>query len=121
MTSYDRSNSLDAEMNEWAEASPWLGICSLLPYILLGILSYAETNPDQLFFVRAENVLDVLCVSWGIMIGSLALISGIVAMKQIYSSKNTEKGIPSAILGTVLGLFAIVSNLVTVFIIFARD
>ncbi|MGE5376479.1 MAG: DUF4190 domain-containing protein [Bacteroidota bacterium] len=108
-------------MNEWAETSPWLGVCSLLPYLLLGILSYIEKYPGQHFFFQAENVLDVLCVSWGIIFGSLALIAGMVAIKQIYRNKNTEKGFPSAVLGMVLGLFAIVSNLATVFIIFARD
>jgi Na+/H+ antiporter NhaC len=120
MTSFNRPNSRETEMNEWAEASPWLGICSLLPYLLLGILSYTEKNPGQVFFFRAENVLVTLCVSWGIIFGSLTLISGIVAMKQIYSSKDTEKGLRSAVLGIVFGLSAFMTNLVTVAIIFPR-
>jgi hypothetical protein len=121
MISDHGASSLNAEMNEWAQASSWLGICSLLPYLLFGILYSIGKNPDQHFLLRAENVLAVLCVSWGIIFGSLTLISGIVAVNQIYSSKNTEKGIPSAVLGIVLGLLAIVSNLVTVFIVFAAD
>jgi hypothetical protein len=121
MKSYNRSNVWEVEMNEWAEASPWLGIGSLLPYFLFGILSYMEINAGQPFFSRAQDVVATLCVSWGIIFGSLTLIWGMVAMKQIYSSKNTEKGILPAALGMVLGLLAIVSNLVTVFVVFARD
>jgi hypothetical protein len=115
------ANSSKSEMNEWAEVSPWLGIGSLLPYFLLGILSYMEINPGQTFFSRAQEVLATLCVAWGVIFGSLSLILGMVAIKQVYNSKNTEKGILPAVLGMVLGLLAIVSNLVTVFILFARD
>jgi hypothetical protein len=82
-------------------------------------LSSTEKNPDQLFFSHAINVLSVLCVSWGVIFGSLTLILAIVAIKQIYSSKPAEKGILSAVLGMVLGLFAIVSNIVTMFLIYA--
>jgi hypothetical protein len=121
MTPNNGANSSEGEMNKWAEAIRWFGICSLLPYLLFGILFYTEKNPDQLFFFHAENVLAVLCVSWGIIFGSVTLISGIVAMKQIYGSKYTEKGILSAVLGIVFGVLAIVSNLVTVFIIFASE
>ena len=121
MTSNYEANAVGVEMNEWAETSRWLGICSVLPYLLLGLLSYTEKNPDPLFFFQSENVLSVLSVSWGVIIGSVTLITGIVAMKQISGSKNTEKGILSAALGTGLGLVAILSNLVTVFIILARD
>jgi hypothetical protein len=119
MTYNNVTNSSGAEMNEWAETSLWLGICSLVPYLLFGIFSYGETVPDQLFFFRVENALAVLCVSWGLILGSVTLMTGVVAIKQIYSSKNTEKGILSVVPGTVCGLVAIVSNLVTLFMIFA--
>ncbi len=119
MTSKNGTDSSEAEMNKWTETVRWFGICSLLPYLFFGILFYAETNVDQLFLFHAENVLAVLCVSWGIIFGSVTLISGMVAIRQIYSSRNTEKGILSAVLGTAFGLFAIVANIATVFIIYA--
>lgn len=120
MTSNTGANSSEAEMNKWAETIGWFGICSLLPYLLFGVLSFTEKYLDQLFFVRAENALAVLCVSWGIIFGSVTLISGIVAIRQIHSSKNTEKGNLSAVLGTVFGLLAIAANMVTIFIIYAN-
>jgi hypothetical protein len=118
VTPNNAANSWKAEMNEWAETIRWFGICSLLPYLLLGILAYLEKNRDQLFFLHAENVLAVLCISWGIIFGSVTLISGIAAMKRIYSSENTERGILPAVLGTGFGLAAVIANIVTVFIVF---
>ena len=119
MTSNTGDTLSEAEMNKWAEAVGWFGICSLLPYLLFGLLSFNEKYLDQQFFLRAENALAVLCVSWGIIFGSMTLISGIVAIRQIHSGKNTEKGNLSAVLGTAFGLLAIVANIVTILIIYA--
>ena len=108
------STSSRADMNEWAETSLWLGICALLPYLLAIILSYIERRTDQLFF-EAGFVVGLFCFFWGIVVGAVTFIIGIVAIRQINNSHNTEKGTPSAVLGIVLGLSALVSNVLFLF------
>ena len=106
--------SSKAEMNEWAKTSVWLGICALLPYLLSIILSYIERRTDQIFF-QADFLLGLFCFFWGIIVGLATLIIGIVAILRIVKSQNTEKGTPSAVFGAVLGLLAIISNLLFVY------
>ena len=106
--------SSKAEMSEWAETSVWLGIIALLPYLLAIILSYIERITDKIFF-QADFLLGLFCFFWGIIVGLATLIIGIVAILRIVKSQNTEKGTPSAVFGAVLGLLAIISNLLFVY------
>lgn len=101
-------------MNEWAETSVWTGICALLPYLLAIILSQIERRIDQILF-EAEFLLGLFCFFWGILVGSATLIIGVVAIRQIHNSQNTVKGTPSAVLGMVLGVSALVSNILFIF------
>jgi hypothetical protein len=103
-------------MNEWAETSRWTGICSLLPYLLAVILSQIERRTHQTFF-EAGFILGLFCFFWGILVGSATLIIGVVAIQQIHNGQNTEKGIPSAVLGIVLGAAALVSNILFIFML----
>ena len=108
--------SSKAEMSEWAETSVWLGIIALLPYLLAIILSYIERITDKIFF-QADFLLGLFCFFWGIVVGLATSIIGIVAILRIIKSQNTEKGTPSAVLGIVLGLSALVSNVVFIFML----
>jgi Domain of unknown function (DUF4190) len=96
----------------------WVGVCALLPYLLALILSYIERRTDQLFF-EAEFIVGLFCFFLGILLGSTALIAGIVAIRQIHNSQNAETGTSLAVLGIVLGLSAVVSNILFLFTIFS--
>jgi len=100
-------------MNDWAKTSPWLGICALLPYLLFSIMLYVEKRTEQFYF-QAEFLLGLFCLFWGILLGSITFILGLVAIRQIRISQNTEAGTPSAVFSMVLGLSAIISNLLFV-------
>jgi hypothetical protein len=110
MQSSNSTTPFKATMNDWAKTSPWLGIGALLPYLLFSIVLYVEKRTEQFYF-QAEFLLGLFCLFWGVLLGLITLIVGLVAIREIRNSQNTEAGTPSAVFGAVLGLSAIISNL----------
>lgn len=107
----DQPNSLPAQLNDWANTSRWLGICSVLPYLSWSILLYIEKRIQEHFY-QAEFILGVFCAFWGILLGSITLLIGIIAIRQIQNSQNLERGAGLATFGMILGAVAVLSNLV---------
>ncbi len=117
MISNDQSNSLPAQLNDWADASRWLGICSILPYLGFSILLYIEKRLQEDFY-QAEFILGLFCAFWGVLVGSITLLTGIVAVRQLQNSQNLERGTGWATFGMILGSVAILSNLLFIVVPF---
>lgn len=106
------------ELNDWANASLWLSICALLPYMIAGIVYYLEKTFDKNFF-QAEFLLALFCLFWGVLVGLISLIPGILAIWQIVITKSRQTGIWLAILGIALGTSAIITNVLFYYLLLA--
>ena len=118
MTSSNNPSLPAVEMNNWAKSSSWLAICSLLPYLIFGMVFYIEKRLGEHFF-QVDFVLALFCLFWGILLGSATLITGVVAIREIKNSQNTEKGIGLAAFSMVLGAAAIIINILFLLVPFA--
>jgi len=106
----DQEDKAVPERNDWAITSLWLGVISLLPYMIALITRYLERRMDTLFF-QVDFLIALFCLLWGIVLGPVSLITGIVGIRQINNSEGTETGIYLAILGIVLGIIGIIANI----------
>jgi hypothetical protein len=109
-------NQLDKpipNVNNLANTSQWTGICSLLPYLLLGIILYlgAKGVDVEEFALIALDILPIYFFI-GIVLGLVSLTTGILAIRQIKSGQNIEVGNRSAIVGMLLGILGIIANIV---------
>ena len=123
MSSKYKTEFFSPQINEWAETSCWLGVISLLPYIISTIVLYIQNRMDVIFF-QIEFILGLLCAFWGILLGSISSITGMLAIGQIKNSQNRETGIRVAAIGIIFGFLSVVLNLVfwfTFFIGFVKD
>jgi len=110
-------NSSPIMVNDWADTSRWWGICSLLPYLISIIIIYLENRLNIIFF-QIEFVVVLFCLFWGVALGSVSLITGIMGLRQINNSQGMEVGTRSAIFGILLGIMGIIANILFVFILF---
>ena len=106
------------DVNDWAIASFWLSICALVPYMIAGIVYYLERTFDINYY-QAEFLLALFCLFWGVLVGLVSLIPGILAIWQIVITKSRQTGIRLAILGTTLGALAVTSNVLFCYLLLA--
>lgn len=106
------------QMNKWANTSKWIGVCSLLPYLVFGVVYYLSVETMIFIFAQIIFPLAFICLFWGLVFGLAGIVTGILATLQIYVSQRTQTGTLSSVLGIVLGVAAIIVNLIFYFLVF---
>ena len=87
------------------------GILSLLPYFpeLVAAL-YNAFSPVDIWFPISASIPVAVYASAGLVFGTISLIVGSKAHKQIRKSENAEKGHGIATAGMILGALGLIMN-----------
>jgi hypothetical protein len=106
------------KLNYFAHASRWLGVGSILPYILLGSLYYFYNKTDVLSkFGEVAFVIVIIGLLSGLVLGTMSLVTGTLAFKQIRNSQSREIGNRSVALGMMLGMLGIIVNILFCYLV----
>lgn len=99
-------------MNRQARDSLRLGICSILPYLIIIIVYHFAARS---LYVGMGTYIVLLCFWWGIVFGLGGIIMGFIAVLQIILSRGMESGVLAALLGMILGGLAVASDFFVIY------